>query len=219
VAKLSSITRLALFTLAIGTSLLAQSPWSTGFKMGGGPTASGVKSLLGDAGYSMGGAFELGYQLDKNSSLVFDAGYRFYPGDFKTVSYIPATASTVAGTYEGRVRKPEAKGFEFTALYRRDLFEDVYAQGGIRLGLNKVTFTDTGSSVTYAGTPVTRTQVVTIASMTDKKTTSFGLMAGLGYRFGSAFTMEFNAFTVRLGDPLGDTRTGVATELTFGIRF
>ena len=218
-AKLSSITRLALFTLAIGTGLMAQSPWSTGFKIGGGPTASSVKTLMGDAGFSFAGTFELGYQLDKNSSLVFGAGYRFFPGDFKTVSFIPSTAATVAGTYEARVRKPEAKGFELTAAYRMNLNEDLFVQGGVRLGINKVTFTDTGSSVTYAGTPVVRTLVVPIATMTEKKTTSFGLLAGIGYRFGSAFTVEGNAFTVRLGDPLGDTRTAVATELTFGIRF
>ena len=142
-------------------------------------------------------------------------------------------AASVAAPYEARLRKPDAKGLELTSLYRHNYTPDLFVQGGLRLGLYKVNVRDTGSRITYMelATPgtganlgktnysATPSSIVTIMDDLDKKTTSLGLMAGIGYRLTTNFSLEANVFTVRLGDPRGLTHTSVATELGFGIRF
>jgi opacity protein-like surface antigen len=125
----------------------------------------------------------------------------------------------VAGqTYEARVRKPDGKGFEITSLYRHGFSEDLFVHGGLRLGLYKINYRDTGSRITYSA-PATPSAIVTIQDDREKKTVSFGLMAGIGYRLTEKFSLEANVFTVRLGDPVGYTSTSLASELCFGIRF
>ena len=181
---------------------------------------------MGNAGYSFAPEVEYAYNFNKSQAVVLGLGYRFFPGEISTVSFIPTAAATVpatpprpAGTYEARLRKPDAKGAEVTALYRQTFGSDFFVQGGLRLGFYSVNFRDTGSRITYAANGTTTTAIETIADDLTKKTTSIGLMAGCGYRLTDMFSVEANAFTVRLGSPLGNTATSVATEIAFGIRF
>lgn len=222
VSNLVSITRLAILTLAVSTGLAAQEGWEGALKIGGGPTTGGAKTVTGNAGFSFAPTLEFTYHYNKTSAVALGMGYRFFPGDIYTVSSIP-TPQVAGQTYEARLRKPDAKGFELSALYRHSFNEDLYVQGGLRLGLYKVNFRDTGSRITYGTVPpstaVVPTAIVTIMDDRDKKTTSFGLLAGMGYRLTENFSVEANVFTVRLGDPLGITNTSLASELSFGIRF
>lgn len=212
-----SITRVALLTLSIGTGLAAQEGWEGALRIGAGPTTGPAKTVTGNAGYSFAPTLEAVYNFDKTSSVVFGAGFRFFPGDIYMVSAIP-TPQVAGQTYEARLRKPDAMGLELTSVYRHGLNEDIYIQGGIRLGLYKVSFRDTGSRITYSA-PSVPSQIETIQVELVKKTTSFGLTAGVGYRLTENFSVEANVFTVRLGDPLGITNTSLASELSFGFRF
>jgi len=196
--------------------LSAQEGWEGSLKIGAGPTTGPAKTLTGKAGFSFAPTVEAIYNFNKTSAVVLGGGYRFFPGDMYEVSAIPTPR--VAGTYEARLRKPDAKGLELTALYRHSFENELYLQGGLRLGLYKVTLRDTGSRITYSA-PTTPSAIVTISDEFVKKTTSFGLQAGVGYHLTENFSVEANVFTVRLGDPLGITNTSVASELSFGFRF
>ena len=220
-SNLASVSRLALLALVASTGLAAQEGWNGSLKLGAGPTNSGAKTVMGNAGYSFAPQVELAYGFNKKQSLVLGLGFRFFPGDIATVSYIPGArpVTTTPTAYEARLRKPDAKGTEFTALYRQTMGSDFFVQGGMRLGLYKVNFRDTGSRITYATNGTTITNIDTIMDDVDKKTVSFGLMAGFGYRLTENFSLEANVFTVRLGDPLGSTSTSLVSEIAFGIRF
>ncbi|MCE1228094.1 MAG: hypothetical protein LWX11_01180 [Firmicutes bacterium] len=207
--------------LAAAIGLSAQEEgWSGALKFGGGPVSGSAKAVTGDAAFSFSPQFEATYSFNKSSAWVFGAGYRFFPGDQTMISYIP-TPQVAGQTYEARIRKPEAKGLELTSLYRHTFGESFFVQGGLRIGLYKTTFRDTGSRVTYTlvSNRITPTTVVTIQDEFEKKTTSVGLLAGLGYQLNRNFSVEVNAFTVRLGNPLAGTNTSVASEVNFGIRF
>ena len=256
-SNLVSITRLALLTLAVSTGLAAQEGWEGALKFGGGPTTGPAKTVTGNSGFSFAPTLEAAYHFNKTSSWVFGVGYRFLPGDIyasRTFIAPPAVVTRTAtnfnawtasvnaarawalanpGPQEMTLRKPDAKGMEFTSLYRHTFNEDLFVQGGIRLGLYKVSVRDTGTRFNYSfteasgtfGTPnwvnasLVTPIITTLAIETEKKTASFGLMAGIGYRLTENFSIEANAFTIRLGDPLGSTNTSLATELCFGIRF
>lgn len=214
-STLASISRLALIAVTACTGLKAQEGWAGSLKLGGGPTTGPAKTLMGDAGDSFGAEVEFAYRYGKRQTLVLGLGMRFIPGDLATVSSIPTPRAD--GTYEARIRKPDAKGPELTALYRHDLTGTLFVQGGLRLGLYKVNVRDTGSRITYTGGAPSA--IVTIMDDLDKKTTSIGAVAGLGYRITDIFSVEANVFTLRLGDPRGLTTTSAASELRFGIRF
>lgn len=215
--------------MATGMVAAAQDPWSLSFKMGGGPTFQEIKTYAGDAGYAWGGDFELGYQLSKTSQLAFTLGYRFFPGDFQQVSLAPATLPTRAtiGTYtlETRIRKADLQGFQLGALYRANLpFEGYFWQGGLRIAFNKANVTDTGTAFTQtttaANTAGTITQIAVISSQLGKTVVSPGLLIGAGYRFNDTYSLEANGYTTRAKDPsTGNSLSGSALELTFGIRF
>lgn len=215
--------------MVAGMTAAAQDPWSLGFKMGGGPTFQDVNTFTGNAGYAWGGDFELGYQLSKNNQLAFTLGYRFFPGDFQQVSLAPNALPVRAtiGTYtlETRIRKAGVEGFQLGALYRSDLpFEGYFWQGGLRIGFNKATVVDTGSTftqtTTVANTAGTITKIVAIDSQKEKTVVSPGLLVGAGYRFNDAYSLEANYYMTRAKDPVtGKRLSGSALELTFGIRF
>lgn len=225
-AKLSTLTRIAALAMLTGLASAAQDPWSLGFKAAGGPTLGDINTLSGNAGYNFGGDFELGYQLGKTSQLAFGLGYRFFPGDFQNLSFIPSTipaSNPVAVTYyETRVRKAEAMGFQLSALYRADLpWENAYWQGGLRLGVNKFKQTDTGTRLTTtgAGGSASITAVDAIADIKEKTTTSLGPLVGVGYRFSETYSLEVNFWMASMESPAVGKKTGTATELAFGIRF
>ncbi len=225
--KLSILTRVAALALLAGTASQAQDPWSLNLKLGGGPTMGDIRPLLGDAGYAFGADIEIGYQLSKSSQFAFGLGYRFFPGDFQNLSFIPSTipvSNPVAVTYyETRVRKAEAMGFQLNALYRANLpMENAYWQGGVRIGFNKLRQTDTGTRLTTtgAGGSASITAVNAIASVDEKTVVSPGLLAGVGYRFNETYSLEVNFYQASMESPaLGKKKSGVASEFNFGIRF
>lgn len=228
-ANLSTLSRLAALTLAVGSVAAAQDPWSLSFKMGGGPSFQEVRTYCGDAGYAWGGDFEVGYQLTKSSQLAFTLGYRVLPGDFQQLSLAPATLPTRATTgdytLETRIRKADLQGFQLGALYRANLpWEGTYWQGGLRLGFNKSKDIDTGTTftqtVTTAGTAGSITAVKAIASQKGKTVASPGLVVGLGYRLNDTYSIEANYATLRAESATDGTKlTGSALELTFAVRF
>jgi opacity protein-like surface antigen len=226
VAKLSNLTRIAALALLVGTAAAAQDPWSLSFKMAGGPTMGDIATLSGTAGYNFGGDIEAAYQLDKKSQFAFGLGYRFFPGDYQNLSFIPSTipaSNPVAITYyETRVRKAEAMGFQLNALYRRDMgWEGSYWQAGLRIGFNKVKQTDTGTRLTTtgAGGSGSVTAVNAIADIQEKTVTSLGPLVGVGYRFNETYSLEVNFWSASMESPATGKKTGTATELAFGIRF
>lgn len=226
-AHLNKLIRIAGLGLALASGLAAQDNTGFAFRMGGGPVDGGVRKMLGDAGYSFAGSFEYAWKLQSDSALVATAGFRFYPGDFKTVSYIPSTLPVRAtpGTYHERaqVDKGEAQSVELSALYRKDAFsEGMYWQAGLVLSVNKVEMTSTGTDLTIVTTaPNTAgsvTAATTIADRTSKSAAALNVTGGVGMRFGARYALEANAFTTRL-ESSTVKKSGFGTDLTFSVRF
>lgn len=203
-----------------------ESKWDTSLKLFAGGLTGSAADITANA-ENFGAAIEATYKLDKASCLAFDFGYRFYPGgtQFLSTFGVPANSTGTAGqviTGETRLRKSEANGFQASALYRRDAFmEGMFWQAGLRIGLNKTKSTDTGSVYSYTKGATTwgLTSVTVIDSMVEKKTTSIGLLAGLGYRFNDRYTGGLNAYTVKLEGPGSGKKSGTVVELDLGIRF
>ena len=227
---MSFISRLASRTallLCLSPMLQAQDPWGMSFKMGGGPLGGEITNLTGNSGFSYTGVFEVDWKLGAQSSVVFDLGYRWFPGDFKNISFIPGTLPTRAtvGTYyeSSQVDKAEGGGFQLGAMYRMDAFtEGMYVQGGLRLGFNRLQTTSTGTrltiTVTTAATAGTVTAVDAIKDQETKTTTSIGPVIGLGYRFGERYVVEANAYTTKLATS-ASSKSGTGIDIAFGVRF
>lgn len=225
--RLSASIRSTALVLMIGTAAAAQEPWSYTLKLSGGPTFGGLVGVMGQAGYQFGGDFEAAYRYTKDARIVVGLGFRAFPGDFAVLSSIPFTyaATNVNPTvYESRVRKPEGQGFQLTGLYRSYLpaWEGYYWQGGLRIGSNKHTQTDTGTRLVTDGRASTVSgnvlSVVTIAEVQEKTTLSIGPIAGVGYEFGD-FTLEVNLWMASMESPALGKKSGLASELAFGFRF
>lgn len=219
--------RTAVLALLAGTASMAQEAWSYSLKVAGGPATGGLLTALGRAGYSFGGDFEAAYKRSADARLVVGLGWRSFPGDYAAISFIPFTyaATNINPTiYESRVRKPEGQGFQLTGLYRSYLrgWEGVYVHGGLRIGANKVTETDTGTQLVTDGRSSTTTgnvlAVNTIAEIREKSTWSVGPIAGIGYEY-REFLFELNLWTATVDSPAFGKKTGLATELAFGFRF
>lgn len=224
VSRLASRTALL---LCLGTALQAQDSWNLSFKMGGGPLNGDARKLTGDAGFTYSGTFEMDRKLGSDSSMVFGLGYRWFPGDFVNVAFIPATLPTRAtvGTYyeSSQVDKAEGGGVQLSALYRKEAFmEGMYWQGGLLLGFNRLQTTSTGTRltilVTTANTAGSITAVDAIKDQDTKRTTAFGPVLGLGYRFGERYAVEANAYMTKLATS-ASSKSGAGVELVFGVRF
>ena len=227
---MSLISRLASRTallLCLGTAVQAQDPLGLSFKMGGGPINGGVRKLTGDAGFTYSATFEMDWKLSAKSAMVIDLGYRWFPGDYKNISFIPATLPSRAavGTYyeSSQVDKAEGGGFQLGAMYRVDAFtEGMYVQGGLIVGFNRLQTTSTGTRLTITVTTApgagTVTAVDAIKDQDTKTTTSIGPVIGLGYRFGDRYTFEANAFTSKLATS-ASSKSGAGIEVVFGVRF
>ena len=225
-ARLASFTRLTLLCLSIGTGLAAQEGWTGAFKFGGGPTAKGnARTYLGDAGFSMGAGLEAIYTKDKDSAFVFGLAYRFYPGDGQASSDIlPSPLPNANAVYTVKVDKNEARGWELSAMYRRELaFEGFYAQGGVVLSILSISESVTGSTYTYKAAPAPATAptlaITALADSKQKSSVSFQVKGGIGYRLSEIFSVEANAFTYRLAPLAGSAKTGLGSEICLGIRF
>ena len=232
--RLTRITRLAFFSVALCAGLSAQvDRWDASFKFYGGGTIGGAKDLFNTTG-NFGGGAEGTYKLDGSGSLVFDLGYRFFPGTNSIQSYItlPAlTATSPAGMlYSGetRDRKTDGSGWQASALYRRNAFTGgMYWQAGLRIGFNKTKQTDTGAASSYitTKTPATAPAVWTVTatsainSVEENKTTSIGLLGGIGYRFNDQYSGELNVFQTKFEAAAAGKQNGAVVELAFGVRF
>lgn len=226
-ARLRSLLCSSALMLLASLPAVAQDPVSYTLKLAAGPAGGGLLSPLGRAGYTFGADFELAYERSQGSHFVLGLGWRAFPGDFVNVSFIPYTyaATGVNPTiYETRVRKPEGQGFQLTGLYRGAVkrWEGAYWQGGLRIGANKLSETDTGTQLVTDGRASTVSgnvlAVNTIVSIREKKTLSVGPMLGVGYEF-NGYTLEVNAWAASMESPTLGKKSGVATELAFGFRF
>lgn len=226
-AHLSNLIRIGALGLLATAGLSAQD-WSYGFKLSGGPLSGSAKTFLGDSGYTYGAAFE-GYRtIDKSSGVVVGLGFQFFPGDYKVMSYLPATlpVRALAGTYYERaqVDKADAQGIHATALYRRDFYmEGMYLQGGLRFQWNKMKTVSTGTLATVTvvtnATAGSITRYDAIANTATSRNLTAGLQAGLGYRLNDSYALELNLWSTRLEGPGGVTKGGIASEFSFGFRF
>ncbi len=230
-SRLSLVARLLMAVAGTSGMLAAQeAPPIGAFKIGGGQLGGDTKKAL-DLGATFSFALETTFPLGERSALVGELGYRFYPGANSLLSFIPVSvpATGVNPTvYETRNRRTDAKGFQLSGLYRYDVLpKTLYVQGGLRAGFNKTTETDTGTQLVTDGAAITNTgsignshilAVNTIASVREKKGVALGLVAGAGYRFGSRYAIELNAFNTRIETGSG-SRNGFAAELAFSVQF
>jgi hypothetical protein len=231
VVRLSTLTKYLSLSLALGSSLAAQEKWVPSFKFAAGQVMGGAKDMFvptgsdGGSAITFGGGVELAYKLDNASSLVYDIGYRFFPGSSTTVSYIPATIPVTTGVptiYETRVRKTESKGWSLGAKYRKDAFtEGMYWQAGVSLGFFSTEQTDTGSRLytTGAGGPASAVGTEVISSSVAAKTTTISPSVGLGYRFNDHYSGELNLSNAKFESAAAGKKTGQVIDLSFGIRF
>lgn len=231
-ARLTRMTKLLSLVVATGLSLCAQtSPWDACFKVFGGRADGAVKNDLG-MGNNFGAGAEVTYSLKKDTALVFDLGYRFFPGSTSVVSDIPKTVAATGVNptyYETRLRKTAVEGFQASALFRQDAFtEGMYWQAGLRMGLNRAKLTDTGTRMSTDGTAiadmgsVSNTHILTvntIADVKEKKTVAIGLLAGLGMRFNDRFSGEVNVFQTKAESTAVGKKSGLVAEIAVGVRF
>lgn len=230
-SKRGLVASLLVALAGTGSMLVAQeAPPIGAFKIGGGQLGGDTKKAL-DLGATFSFALETTFPLNERSALVAELGYRFYPGANSLLSFIPVSvpATGINPTiYETRNRRTDAKGFQLTGLYRYDLIpKALYVQGGLRVGFNKTTETDTGTQLVTDGTAITNTgsignthilAVNTIATRQEKKGVALGVLAGAGYRFGSRYAVELNAFNTRIETSAG-AKNGFAAELSFSVQF
>lgn len=230
-SRLSTLTKLLSLSLVLGSPLAAEEKWAPSFKFAAGQVMGGAKDMFiptgsdGGSAIIFGGGVELEYKLDRSSALVYDIGYRFFPGSSTTVSYIPGTIPATPGVptiYETRVRKTESKGWSLGAKYRRDAFTDgMYWQAGINLGFFSTEQTDTGSRLytTGAGGAASVVGTEAISSSVATKTTSISPSVGLGYRFNDRYTGEINLSNAKFESAAAGKKSGQVIDLSFGIRF
>jgi hypothetical protein len=198
-----------------------------GVKINAGSVTGSAKDITGGSG-SFGLMGEAIFKVGPGS-VVAQLGYRFYPGKFKTLSLMPAALPATGvnpSTFETRIRKAEVEGFELGGLYRMNAFtEGLYFQGGLRIGLNKTSETDTGTQIVTNGGAVgsgSNTNVLavnTIADVKQKKQTAVGLLAGAGYQFTEKYSGEVNLYSTKFGSSYGAAKSGLGIEVSLGIRF
>lgn len=230
--RLSTLTKCLALSLLVGTTLAAQEKWAPSFKFSTGQVMGDAKNTFvppgsdGGSAINFGGGVELAYKLDNSSSLVYDLGYRFFPGSSATVSFtpstIPASNPVVPTTYETRVRKTESRGWNLGAKYRKDAFtEGMYWQAGIQVAFYSTLQTDTGAKTltTGAGGAGSVTGYEAISSAVSKKTTSISPLLGLGYRFNDRYTGEINVSNAKFESTAAGSKSGQVIDLSFGIRF
>jgi hypothetical protein len=215
----------------LGAALAAQDAPSLGaFKLGIG-TLSGEAQKALETGTTFSLSLESAFPLSERGALVGSLGYRQFPGGNRLLSYIPLSvpATGVNPTaYETRNRRTEAKGFELSGLYRYDVLQkELYVQAGVRLGFFKTSETDTGTRLITDGTAIANTgsisnthilSVNTIAASQEKRATSVGAVAGVGYRFLNRYAAEINFFSTKIETPSAGAKNGFAAELSFSVQ-
>ncbi len=222
----------ALALLMAGLGLNAQAPdWTLGFRMHGGPTSGALKTAAENGGYTFGLAVEAGWKLDKQSSVIGQLGYAWLPGDNRLVSKyekaLPATGVNPTH-FEMRNRKTDLGGFQLAALYRYQINEDIYLEGGLRLGFNRAVSKDNGTRITTNGNAVVDVtkpadaNILAIATIVEEKTTnttSIGPVVGAGLRLTEDKFLGFSLSSLKVNTPYGGSATGMAAELSFTVRF
>lgn len=229
---LSMASLLTLGFCALATPLHAESPWSFGLNLHGGPTMSGLKEVSGNAGYTFGFSLEAAKKLSGGDKLVTSLGYQVVPGDNNLVSKYASTATATGINptyYDMRMRKMNGSGFQAAVMYRADVWlEGFFLQGGLQLGSIKMNERDGGTRVTTNGGAVTNMYspasanilaISTIQDDHDASVFSVGPKLGAGYMLNDFAAVTFNATMFRAkGYSLGSV-TGWATEVGLNIRF
>ena len=150
--------------------------------------------------------------------------FRQFKGNNWVVSTIPhtntsASAVTAAGTYENRMRKSEAKGFDLDLGYKINLGlpETYYTFVGARVAMYDYNTTDVGSREVWASTSSLTSASAIFSSPTVKKT-NFNPMAGIGYNFNDRYYGQLALISSSFAFPT-KASSGMITELSFGIKF
>lgn len=219
-------------TVLLGLSsalLLDAQAWEGTFRITAGQHG-GAFSRAVNANRTFGGEFELARRQGPGQ-LAMALGYSILPGDQSVVSAygktLPATG-TNPSFFDARLRLLEGQSAYFSALYRVEaLAEGVYVQAGLRLGMNRSIQKDAGTRLVTTGLAIPDTnstkdpnilEVRTIASISDTRTFSPGLLMGIGVRIGKDYCLEANASSHVFKTP-ERRMSGFAWEGTLGIRF
>lgn len=183
----------AFFLAFAGTAAQAQETWDTGFKLVAGNFSGAESALLGQSknfGVAMFGA----YILSKRQSLVFDAGYRFFPGTTTVNGYVS--------------QNDKSDGYYASALFRYTFWrDDVYAHAGLRLTQIKAVRTLTDSSGGFAN----------VQKLNGPYTTGIRPVVGVGARLSDHYSLEFNIAGLESANVDGNSKSGFMAEVGLSI--
>jgi len=179
-------------------------------------------------GFVISGA--VGYTLSDTASIIGSVGYRVLSGDqYLAKSYDmvnPATPNTgykTNTTYSALNQKHDGGGFELSCLYRMDFLSgDLYLQGGLRVSSYKLSTNNYGANITTdanGAMNTANTKVETISYIANTNTIGPAIVVGMGYRMAPQHALEFNVSSVRAGGEETGTKTGIAFEIGYSIRF
>lgn len=225
-----SYVPVALFALLLGGSLQAQG-WDYALTMSINNASSDLSNKRGLYNSEIFNGFAGGFQ-GTNGRWIVGINFRQFKGNNWVVSTIPHTDTsgssvTAAGTYENRMRKSEAKGFDIDLGYKVNLGlpETFYTFVGARVAMYDYNTTDVGSREVWVVTspvstlvPFTLTSASAIFSSPTVKKTNFNPMAGIGYNFNDRYYGQLTFVSSNFAFPIQAT-SGMITELSFGIKF
>jgi hypothetical protein len=171
----------------------------------------------------------VGYSLSDTTSIVGGLGYRVLSGDqYLAKSYeVPGTNVNTGylpnTTYSALNQKHDGGGFEFSCLYRMDLLGGgLYVQGGLRLSSYKLSTNNFGADITTDANGAmngANTIIKTISYIADTSTIGPAIVLGLGYRMAPQHALEFNLSSLRAEGEDTGTKSGIAFEIGYSIRF
>ena len=217
-----SFVPVALFAWLLGSSLQAQG-WDYALTMSINNASSDLGNKQGLYNSEIFNGFAGGFQGTKGRWIV-GINFRQFKGNNWVVSTIPhtntsATGVTAAGTYENRMRKSEAKGFDVDLGYKINLGlpETYYTFVGARVAMYDYNTTDVGSREVWASTSSLTSASAIFSSPTVKKT-NFNPMAGIGYNFNDRYYGQLALISSSFAFPTRAS-SGMITELSFGIKF
>ena len=174
-----------------GTVAQAQESWDAGFKLVAGNFSGAEDALIGQSknyGVAMFGT----YILTKRQSLVFDAGYRYFPGTTKVNGNL--------------AQNDKSDGYYASALFRYTFWrDDIYAHAGLRASQIKAVRTLTSNA---GGT----TQKIN-----GPYTTGIRPVVGVGARLSDKYSMEFNLAGLESKSVDGNSKSGFMVEVALSI--
>jgi hypothetical protein len=190
----------------------------------------GNKSGLNDSEIFNG--FSGGFQATNNQWLL-GVNFSQHPGRAFIISTIPHTNNTgsavsAAGTYENRLRKNTVEGFDFNVGYKFNtgiLPQGYYSFVGIRGQRYKYETVDLGSREVWAST-TSLTSTATIEELPKLTKINLNPMLGIGFDYNNRYFGQLTFVQSTFGFAKmstaafpGGSKSGMITELSFGIKF